>query len=179
MRKLCIGIAAAAALLFAASPVWALSVSLDLPVSYHFDDGGNADSVSGFKLGVGLPLLPLVGVGLGYENYEAKLKDQGTESKAAFQLYDLFLEIPFPFLNVTLGAGWGSQEVKIDAANIDEKGDVFQYFISLGYPILPLIDLHIGYHDVNAEKLDATFLGTPVEIDASGQMWSLGVRVGF
>jgi len=112
MRKLCIGIAAAAALLFAASPVWALSVSLDLPVSYHFDDGGNADSVSGFKLGVGLPLLPLVGVGLGYENYEAKLKDQTLEQvgrrarRVAEEIAADYSNASINFLRQVLGIVW-------------------------------------------------------------------------
>src|SRR3972149_1857609 len=172
MKKLLVSLAATAALVFVANSAWALSVSLDVPVSFSFDEGGTADSVSGFKVGVGLPLFPVIGVGLGYENYEAKLKDNGVTGKGLYEFYDLFLEIPFPIVNLTVGGGVGQAQAKVDSAGYDEKGDASQFFASLGYPLLPLLDVHVGYHVISAEKL-------PGDVDISGEMWSLGVRIGF
>src|SRR3972149_6585671 len=116
MKKLLVSLAATAALVFVANSAWALSVSLDVPVSFSFDEGGTADSVSGFKVGVGLPLFPLFGVGLGYENYEAKLKDNGVTGKGLYEFYDLFLEIPFPIVNLTVGGGVGQAQLEVDSA---------------------------------------------------------------
>jgi len=181
MKKLGLGLVviAAAALMLGSHSAWALGISLDIPIAYNFDEGGSADTVSGFKAGIALPVFPVVGIGLGYENYQVKDKDQGVESEVAFEIFDLFAEIPFPFVNLTVGLGAGSHEVTVDALNIKEDGGVTQWFVSIGYPILPLIDIHVGYHDVSAEELDVTVLGIPAKIDASGEMWSLGVRVGF
>jgi hypothetical protein len=180
LKQLCVGIATVALLAGFSSSAWALGVSLDVPVTYEFDEGGSADSVGGFKVGLSLPLIPLFGIGIGYESYTVEDEDDGVTSEVAFEIYDLFLEIPFPFINLTVGAGFGTQNIKIDDLGVDEDGDVSQVFVSLGYPIFPLFDLHVGYHMVNAEKVDVD-LGAfgQAEADASGEMWSLGVRVGF
>ena len=168
-----------------AVPAFALSVSLDVPFQYSFNDGGKADSVSGYKVGFGLPLSTL-GLGIGYENYAAKQSSSGVDSTATFTFYDLFLELPFPFVHITAGGGWGKDEVKvkgdIGTASIDDKndGNASQYFVSLGFPIFPLVDLHVGYHKISADKVKLDLGGTaPSEVDASGEMWSAGVRVGF
>ena len=171
-----------------AAPAFALSLSLDVPFQYSFENGGKADSVSGYKVGLGLPLFPVIGVGIGYENYEAKDSEGSLDSSVQFTFYDLFLEVPFPFVNVTVGAGWGKQTIKaegdvliggaISSVNEEEEGNASQYFLSLGYPIFPLVDIHVGYHVIDAEKLDFNFGGIPAESDASGTMWSAGVRVG-
>jgi hypothetical protein len=179
MKRTLLALAAVAALVCASSSAWALGVSLDIPISYSFDDGGTADEVSGFKAGIALPVFPAVGIGLGYENYTVKDKDEGVESEVAFEIFDLFAEIPFPFLNLSLGLGMGTHEVTVDVLDIKEEGGVTQWFVSVGYPIVPLIDVHVGYHAVSAEELEVDVGGLSAKIDASGEMWSLGVRVGF
>lgn len=178
MKKILAGITVAVALLFGASSASAFSIALDVPVQYNFDEGGSADEISGFKLGLGLLTFAAFDLGLGYESYELTEEVTSTEDATiTFDIFDVFIDIPLPIVNIVLGYGTG--EAEWDLAGNTETGNVSQAWISLGLPITPLFDVHVGYHAVDAEEIDTTISGFPVAVDVSGEMWSVGAKLGF
>ena len=177
MNKLWVGFATGLAALFAASTASAFSIALDVPVAYEFDDGGSADEVSGFKLGLGIITLPAVDFGLGYERYELTEDLGGTDATVTFDIIDVFVDIPFPFINIVIGAGMGRTEFEL--GTVSKSADVTQWYVSLGYPSLLLFDIHVGWHQVMADEIDFTFGGVPATVDVSGTMWSVGAKLGF
>ncbi len=177
MNKLWVGFAVGVAALFAASTASAFSIALDAPVAYEFDDGGSADEVSGFKLGLAFITTPFVDLGVGYERYELTEDVSGTDATVTFDIIDVFVDLPFPFINIVIGAGVGSTEFEL--GTVSKRADVTQWYVSLGYPILLLFDIHVGWHQVMADEIDFTFGGLPDTVDVSGTMWSVGAKLGF
>ena len=171
MKRFAIGLAVGVLALFAAAPAQAfLSVSADVPMQYTFSEpGATVDSVSGLKVTLDLPIF----LGIGYENYTVV----GGTDETNFQMLDLSMSLPLPFLNIGAGVGFGA--VKLDDTTnttLYTPGVASQYFITAGYAFLPLIDIHLGYHVVNG-KVEETL--TKVKSQMGGTMISLGVRVGF
>lgn len=168
MRKLLAGLAVGWAALFlgwSTAPADTLSVSADLPVAFEFDDSDiDSDGVSGYKVGVSVPL---IFAGVGMEDYTVDEKD-GAE--ITYNFFDLFLDIPFPILNVGLGAGIGQVEVT-NAGAFDSDGDASQWWASLGIPFGAIFDVHVAHHVITADtdKVD----------NLDGQMTSVGIKIGF
>lgn len=172
MNKILVAIAAGAAALFAASTASAVMLSLDIPVAYEFEDGGSADEVTGFKAGVALPLSPAFLVGVAYESYELT-EEAGTDDAIInFEIFDVFIELPFSLVNIGLGYGQGTADLELQT--IDESTDVTNAFITLGLPV-GVWDLHVGWHSVSADEIDTAF----GPIDLSGTMWSVGAAIFF
>lgn len=178
MKQMLIAVLAVGLLAFSASNALAfLSVSADVPVSYSFDESGiSGESVSGLKLAVNLPFF----VGLGVENYSVDAKGQGlTPEDFSYdvRMYDLFLDLPFPFLNLSIGGGVGTGEFSFDdpTAKADDA-KLTQVFAALGYPFAGIFDVHVGYHQISG---DADIPGTSQTINTDATMWTLGLRVGF
>ena len=180
MKRIILGLVTGLSLVLLGSTSHAdtVSVALDVPIRYDFDQGGGADEVSGFKVAVQLPFL----AGIGFEDYTATLKSGGTATEVAFSIVDCFLELPFPAINIGLGIGFGTAAVVEDPATPGRRFDdanVFQYFFTLGYPVGPLFDIHLGYHVVSGS---ADLLVNDVkagELNVDGNMLSLGVKIGF
>jgi hypothetical protein len=166
-----------------------LSVSADLPVSSSVtlkSSGGtsttyDSKSISGVTLGLSFPFL----IGVGYENYSSSFSKTGTKFDYDVMMYDIFVNLPIPVVNIAIGAGAGTGKF----ANVNTPGfsspfkdaDLTQWFASLGYPILPLVDLHIGYHSFSG-KNKATSAAAAAgfsDVNVDGSMYSLGVKIGF
>ncbi|MEE8555898.1 MAG: hypothetical protein V3T00_08545 [bacterium] len=186
MNKILVAIAAGAAALFAASTASAVMLSLDIPVAYEFEDGGSADEITGFKAGVALPLSPAFLVGVAYQGYEVKDEDGTADLTADFEIIDIFIELPFPIVNIGLGAGQGTVNVEAISLDplfpfspVDEELDVTEVFVTLGLPI-GVWDLHVGWHQVDVEEFDVTIPGSGTfPADISGTMWSVGASIFF
>lgn len=166
-----------------------LSLSVGLPVYRSFSDLTieydnstseatelEADGMpSGALFHVNIPFFP----GLGYENYEVKLKkksgtDVADDMKLQTVLYDIFYLLPIPVINLTIGGGVGN--AKIITADEDSKsGLITQYFVQAGIPILPAFDIHVSYHAVNGK---VEFDGAD-DIDISGNTAAIGVAFVF
>ena len=175
MKKFIAAAAIGVAALFAASSASAFSVALDVPLIYDFNENGAADEVTGFKLGLGIIPFPVLDLGLGYEAYEVTDAQTVGDLMLNVSIVDVFIDIPFPLINIVIGAGVGTAEFEF--LTVSEEVDVQQFYISLGYPIVPLFDVHFGYHQVNVDEITDPAFSTPV--DVSGTMWSLGLKVGF
>ena len=177
--KLKLAVAGFAMFLFASTAQAELfSVALDIPVQYKFSQGNDADKVSGFKAAVNFPLL----FGLGFEDYTATLdtgNSGGGAREVGITMFDIFLDLPTPLINIGLGAGAGTAEVVDDEASTEEFSDttVLQAFVTLGIPIYELFDVHIGYHLIKgtADNKDTSLPNFVID----GDMLSVGVRFGF
>ncbi len=162
-----------------------ISVFADLPVamSLKLDDGqGNTDSkdatgLSGYKLGVTLPFF----VGLAYESYGSKFASNKvipTSFNYDVTMYDLFFNLPLPIVNIAAGAGLGTGRLSNVTGASFKDAALAQWFASLGYNIVPLVDVHFGYHSFSGTNKGDTPAGVP-DIKVNGDMWSLGVKIGF
>jgi hypothetical protein len=125
-----------------ASPAWAdWGLSVDLPLSYEFNDvhvvtnSGSpvlwkdalASSIDGFVVTLITPLhLGPVNFGLGYENYTVKgilplnmnngnatPQEVDLTVQSKFEIFDLVLDIPTELFNIGLGYGNGSAKTTI------------------------------------------------------------------
>ena len=159
-----------------------LAVSADLPVAMDLTIKSSGtttnysdSSVSGLGVGVSLPFL----IGLGYENYAGKFSKSGSKFDYGVSMYDLFINLPIPVVNIALGGGVGTGSIsKTNFGNVYKDADLTQWFASLGIPILPLVDVHVGYHAFSGTNKAKSGTGFS-DAKASGDMWSLGVKVGF
>jgi hypothetical protein len=162
-----------------------LSVSADLPVASSVtlkSSGGTATtydskSISGVTAGVSFPFL----IGLGYEDYSNSFSKSGTKFDYDVTMYDIFLNLPIPVVNIAIGAGMGTGSLSQPSsqqggAHPFKDADLTQWFASLGYPIFPLVDLHVGYHSFSGTNKGK--LGAP-DLKVDGSMYSLGVKIGF
>ncbi len=177
-RKSFSGIAIVAAILLSVQPAMAelFSISAGVPLSHSFsgtDSSGNAyesDGVSGFFMHAKLPIL----VGVGVESYETKYKD--STMTLGTTMYDIFYVLPIPFINLTLGLGAGQTELSNTGSSSYDTGSATQWYTSLGFPFIGIMDVHLSYRNVTS-KIPG--LSGTAEMDASGTVTGVGVSIGF
>ena len=173
IRKILIsGIAAISLILFSTQAFALINFSVGVPLSHTFSssDIRESDGVSGTFIQIGIPILP----GLGMDNYETKLKDSDT--KIATTMYNLYYLLPIPVINITLGAGVGSTEIKFSGSEkYFDKGPASQVYASLGFPIIPLFDLHLSYRSVSSKVK----IKSGGEHDMGGNVMGLGIGFNF
>lgn len=163
-----------------------LSVFADLPVAMDLKldnqkgqtDSMSASGLSGYVVGLTLPIF----VGLAYESYGSKFNSSnviGGSFRYDVTMYDLFLNLPLPVVNIAAGLGTGTGSVSSPPAGVSVKdATLTQWFASLGIPVLPLVDVHLAYHSFSGTNAISTPAGQP-DLKTNGTMWSLGVKVGF
>ena len=142
--------------------------------------------VLSFKFGV--PVLP----GIGIDSYKTKLKD--SEIYLGTTIYNIYYLLPIPIINLTLGLGTGTTEMKCpagtfsgiaaDCSGIYDKGSASQWYASVGMPIIPLFDMHLSYRSVTAKnmKIKSTYCDVDCKGDAAGLDFSgnvMGFGIGF
>lgn len=156
------------ALTFLANSAHAIGIYADIPFYYEFSDCTTDCSYtpSGLKSGVILP----GNTGLGIEVYTISVTG-GTE--ISFNMLDLSYLLPIPAVNLTLGIGAGT--VTLDTGPTADTGFTWQYWASLGMTIAAVLDIHLGYHFIDA-SVDLTGGGSA---DLSGSMISVGAMINF
>jgi len=176
MKQLIVGILAGIFLLFSANTASALiSVMADVPVSHAFTAAGSpSTSAKGTKLGVSFL------VGLALEKYAVTSEEPGATGEYAVSMYDIFISPPIPFINVTLGAGVGKGEFNQQHPLYNKYSPTphTQLFMTVGYPIFGILDLHVGMHKISGKAKPKPGSGVP-EFDASARMYTLGASLGF
>ena len=164
--------------LITASVVADIRVGVELPLSYSFkeaDDGSSLDAdgmPSGFIL---LAQLPFISGGAGLESYEIKL-DQTGNHNISLLMADVFYILPVPVVDISLGFGYGTVEVKGDNASYYQKTNCSQYFLRIGVPIGPLFELIGSYHNVFARVAKKN---SDTLLEAGGTLTTVGVAIGF
>ena len=176
IRKIIISsIVATSLILFSTQAFALLNFSVGVPLSHTFNDSdvAESDGVSGTFIQIGVPILP----GIGMDSYETKIKASSPEIKLATTIYNLYYLLPIPIINLTLGAGVGSTELECSVcSSVYDKGAAVQGYASLGFPILPLFDLHLSYRSITT-KIEVKSSGE--ELDLSGNVMGIGIMFNF
>jgi len=195
MRKLITLAAAGLILAFSsaqASAEMLVGLSYDMPLQYTLTDNKigmtgttntvDSTSVYGSKIGVKVLFLP----GIGIEKYTLTTKfKSGDKIKFDYMMYDLFFSLPVPIVHAALGIGYGgvkAADQTIGGAVYGSRNTpIYQYWASLGFPIIPFFDIHVGYHVITAKDIKQIRNGTETttKYDLSGKMVSLGMKFDF
>jgi len=179
MKKIILTVFAASSLLLYSTQAFALfSVSVGTPLAYSFANGGSNSNTEGYFLGVQLPFA----LGLGMDSHKVG-SDTGT-TELHTNMYNLFYQLPIPVINLILGLGTGNQEYKCDDAgnglscsDVWDKGSATQLYTSLGFPIIPLFDLHISYRMITSKNIKVKATGA--KTDFSGSVAGIGLAFNF
>jgi hypothetical protein len=172
-----------------------IGINADVAIDYSAAPG----SVSGYSVGIShpTPFIP----NIGYSSVSFKDKETITDSSNSVSLettttiktINLFYNVPFPVVTITVGFGLGGVETKttIDENNdaqdtSDLKTSVSEAFFHIGLPFWNTVEFHLGYHlmsfpsiDITSEKSDP-FEGTyNTKKNYSGGMTTIGVQVAF
>ena len=182
IRKIMISCIAATSLILFSTQAFALiNFSVGVPLSHTFSgkyNGGDevkSDGVSGYFIQIGVPILP----GIGMDSYKTKLKDWSDPTDLETSIYNLYYLLPIPVINITLGAGVGSTEIKFSGSEkYFDKGPASQVYASLGFPIIPLFDLHLSYRSVSSKVKIKDSAGGG-EHDFGGNVMGLGIGFNF
>ena len=174
MKKIILTVFAASSLLLYSTPSFALlSVSVGVPVDYS----GNSNT-EGYFLGVQLPFA----LGLGMDSH--KLKSDTGSTELHTNIYNLFYQLPIPVINLILGVGTGNQEYKCDnwgggtsCSDALDKGSATQLYTSVGFPIIPLFDVHISYRMITSKNIKVKETGA--KMDFSGSVTGIGFAFNF
>ena len=179
MKKIILTVFAASSLLLYSTPSFALlSVSVGSPLGYNFTEGGTNSNTEGYFLGVQLPFA----LGLGMDSH--KLKSDTGSTELHTNIYNLFYQLPIPVINLILGVGTGNQEYKCDnwgrgtsCSDALDKGSATQLYTSVGFPIIPLFDVHISYRMITSKNIKIKETGA--KLDFSGSVTGIGFAFNF
>ena len=180
MKKIILTVFAATSLLLYSTQAFALlSVSVGVPLAYSSTQGGSNSNMEGYFLGVQLPFA----LGLGMDSHKVK-GDKPQELVVDTNMYNLFYQLPIPVINLILGVGTGSQELICDdvgngtsCSDSFDKGSATQFYTSLGFPIMPLFDLHISYRMITSKNIKVKATGA--KSDMSGSVTGIGFAFNF
>ncbi len=200
-RKLCLSGSFLVGLISLSSTANAqfIGINADVAIDYSAAPG----SVSVYSVGISHPA-PFV-PNIGYSSVSFKDKETITDSSdnklslettTTIKTINLFYNVPFPVVTITVGFGLGGVETKTtikentDAQDrSDLKTSVSEAFFHIGLPFWNTVEFHLGYHlmafpsiDITSEKSDPFAENNTYEIDKknySGGMTTIGVQVAF
>ena len=186
IRKIIISfIVATSLILFSTQAFALLNFSVGVPLSHTMtgkDTAGNdieSDGVSGTFVQIGVPILP----GIGMDNYKTKLKctDCGFDLDLETTMYNLYYLLPIPIINLTVGVGAGKTKFLCDGSDCtwQDGGNATQFYTSLGFPIIPLFDLHLSYRSVSSKIETTTGSDKGKDDDVGGNVMGLGIAFNF
>ena len=126
------------------------------------------------------------------DNNTASVKNTALlETTTTIKTINLFYNVPFPVVTITVGFGLGGVETKTtivenvsDKGTSDFKDSVSEAFFHIGLPFWNTVEFHLGYHLMSFSSIDITksvILGGNYTTDKnySGGMTTIGVQVAF
>ena len=182
MKKIILTVFAASSLLLYSAPSFAISLSVGVPVAASIpgDDGtAETDGTSGYFVGVQLPF----GLGVGMDSHKTKIKGTA-DLKVATSMYNIYYQLPVPVVSLILGLGTGNS--KFDCADVGngescadyyEKGAATQWYTSIGFPLIPLFDIHLSYRSITSKNIEEKSDGE--KSDVSGTITGIGIAFNF
>ena len=177
MKKIILTVFAASSLLLYSTPSFAFSISLGMPMGHTVTDDtihlAGYDAPSGFLIGVQLP----IAMGLGIDSYKTKLKETD-DYKLGTDMYNIFYQLPIPVINLIFGLGFGNQALECTTcADESDKGSATQWYTSIGFPILPLFDIHLSYRSITSKNIN--YKPNNNKLDFSGSVTGVGIAFNF
>ena len=206
-RKLCLSGSFLVGLISLSSTANAqfIGINADVAIDYSAAPG----SVSGYSVGIShpAPFIP----NIGYSSVSFKDKETITDSSEStssvllettttIKTINLFYNVPFPVVTITVGFGYGAdnlntgvetittiKENDVDKDNSESKDSVSEAFFHIGLPFWNTVEFHLGYHLMSFESIDITSESTKIrgtyandnKKNYSGGMTTIGVQVAF
>ena len=203
-RKLCLSGSFLVGLISLSSTANAQFIGIN--ADYAIDYSAAPGKVSGYSVGIAhpAPFIP----NIGYSSVSFKDKETITDTPDTVSLVttttiktiNLFYNVPFPVVTITVGFGYGSDnlntgvetittivENNTDKGTSDSKDSVSEAFFHIGLPFWNTVEFHLGYHlmsftsiDITSNKTGDPFQGTyNTKKNYSGGMTTIGVQVAF
>ena len=183
---------------------------IGINADYAIDYSAAPGKVSGYSVGIAhpAPFIP----NIGYSSVSFSEEEDKTVGNYKLSLvttttittYNLFYNVPFPVVTITVGFGGGSQNLGTGVETIttivetedngetikdnsDSKISLNEVFFHIGLPFWNTVEFHLGYHLMSFTSIDITskksvdFDGsyTIDEKSYSGGMTTIGVQVAF
>ena len=192
MKKIILTVFAASSLLLYSTPSFALvSVSVGMPMGQTItgeNAGGNVNAVDktgGYFIGVSF-----LSIGLGMDSYTTKFKtgvckgcwEAKVDAGLKTNMTNIFYQLPVPVVNLIIGLGTGTTEYVGTSEGKDfsayfDKGSATQWYTSIGFPIIPLFDIHLSYRSITAKNIKHKWNGE--KDDNSGSVTGVGFAFNF
>ena len=174
-----------------------IGINADVAIYYSAAPG----SVSGYSVGIShpAPFIP----NIGYSSVSFIDKETITDSSdntvslettTTIKTINLFYNIPFPVVTITVGFGYGADNLytgvetitTIDKVTSNLETSVAEAFFHIGLPFWNTIEFHLGYHFMSFSSIDITKSDKikckkypTVKKSYSGGMTTIGVHVAF
>ena len=187
-----------------------IGINVDYGIGYSAAPG----KVDGYSVGIShpAPFFP----NIGYSSISFSEKEDKTDASdntsvslntnTTIKTIILFYNVPFPVVTISVGFGYGSQNLytgmetittivetyydkgtKIVTDKSELKTSVSEAFMQIGLPFWNTIEFHLGYHHMSVTSIDITskkstnFRGTYTieKKNYSGGMTTIGVQVAF
>ena len=187
---------------------------IGINVDYGIDYSAAPGSVDGFSVGIShpAPFIP----NIGYSSVSFKDKDTVTDSSSnkpsleletttTIKTINLFYNVPFPVVTITVGFGYGGDNLKMGVetkttivettsdgtkkdpvtSDLEPSVSVTEAFFHIGLPFWNTVEFHLGYHLMSFTSIDiasngGAFEGTyNTKKNYSGGMTTIGVQVAF
>ena len=208
-RKLCLSGSFLVGLISLSSTANAqfIGINADVAIDYSAAPG----KVDGYSVGISHPAPFIPNIGYSYISFSEKESitdpDNSTSSvsldiKTTIKTINLFYNVPFPVVTITVGFGYGSQNLSTGVETIttiietyggtpkelpsdDLEISVTEAFFHIGLPFWNTVEFHLGYHFMSFNSINITkgvsFDGDypTVKKSYSGGMTTIGVQVAF
>jgi len=174
-----------------------IGINADVAIDYSAAPG----KVSGYSVGISHPAPFIPNIGYSYVSFIdkesiTKPSDNSSvslETTTTIKTINLFYNIPFPVVTITVGFGYGADNLytgvetitTIDKVPSNLETSVSEAFFHIGLPFWNTIEFHLGYHFMSFSSIDITksdkFQGKypTVKKSYSGGMTTIGVQVAF
>jgi hypothetical protein len=200
-RKLCLSGSFLVGLISLSSTANAqfIGINADIAIDYSAAPG----SVSGYSVGIShpAPFIPSIGYSaVSFIDKESITNPSDNSSVSlktttTIKTINLFYNVPFPVVTITVGFGYGADNLytgvdtitTIDQVTSNLETYVTEAFFHIGLPFWNTIEFHLGYHFMSFTNIDITseksvnFQGsyTVDKKKYSGGMTTIGVQVAF
>ena len=204
-RKLCLSGSFLVGLISLSSTANAQFIGIN--VDYGIDYSAAPGKVDGYSVGIShpAPFIPNIGYSsisfIDKESIRGKATSTDSdgdyklslETETTIETINLFYNVPFPVVTITVGFGYGADNLytgvetitTIDKVTSNLETSVSEAFFHIGLPFWNTIEFHLGYHFMSFSSIDITksdkFQGKypTVKKSYSGGMTTIGVQVAF
>ena len=188
-----------------------IGINADVAIGYSAAPG----RVDGYSVGIShpAPFIPNIGYSaVSFEDKETIDSDNNTafvslKTTTTIETINIFYNIPFPVVTITVGFGYGGDNLKMGAetkttivettsdgtkndlvnSDLEPSVSVTEAFFHIGLPFWNTVEFHLGYHlmsftsiDITSNKTGDPFQGNyNTKKNYSGGMTTIGVQVAF